>query len=173
MRYSAFPLRGVIAEKTGSEGISLASSGRALLVLPGSWEDARIEARIDASAFQGSVALGARVDGETNGGFLRLATEGGVALVALRQGREKLLDEEERRLPAGEVTVGLSVSGRHWKGFVDGESVVHGHVALPAPGRMALILDGTGTLRVVSVRITPMNEMRAAEPGAGEETHQR
>jgi uncharacterized membrane protein len=156
----------------GSEGISLASSGRALLVLPGSWEDARIEARIDASAFQGSVALGARVDGETNGALLRLATDGGVALVALRQGQEKLLDEVERRLPAGEVTVALSVSERHWKGFVDGGSVVHGHASLPAPGRMALLLDGTGTVRVVSVRITPMNGMGAAGTSSGGQGHQ-
>jgi uncharacterized membrane protein len=156
----------------GSEGISLACSGRALLVLPGSWEDARIEAKIDASAFQGSVTLGARVDGETSGGLLRLATDGGVALVAVRQGQEKLLDEVERRLPAGEVTVALSVSGRHWKGFVDGGRVVHGHASLTAPGRMALILDGTGTLRVVSVRIAPMNGMGAAGTSSGEQVHQ-
>jgi uncharacterized membrane protein len=156
----------------GSEGILLASSGRALLVLPGSWEDARIEAKIDTSAFRGSVTLGARVDGETNGGFLRLATAGEVALVALHQGQEKLLDDVERRLPAGEVTVALSVSGRHWKGFVDGGRVVHGHASLPAPGRMALLLDGTGTLRVVSVRITPMNGMGAAGTSSGEQVHQ-
>ena len=155
-----------------SEGISLACSGRALLVLPGSWDDARIEAKIDASAFQGSVTLGARVDGETSGGLLRLATDGEVALVAVRQGQEKLLDEVERRLPAGEVTVALSVSGRHWKGFVDGGSVVHGHASLPAPGRMALLLDGTGTLRVVSVRVTPMHGMGAAGTSSGEQVDQ-
>ena len=118
------------------------------------------------------VALGARVDGETSGGLLRLATDGEVALVAVRQGQEKLLDEVERRLPAGEVTVALSVSGRHWKGFVDGGSVVHGHASLPAPGRMALLLDGTGTLRVVSVRVTPMNGMGAAGTSSGEQVDQ-
>jgi uncharacterized membrane protein len=162
----------VVREAPGSEGITLATSGRALLAFPGSWGDARIEARIDVSNFRGSVALGARLDGETSGGLLRFATDGGAALVALRQGQEKILDEAERRLPAGEVTVALSVSGRHWKGFLDGRSVVHGHASLPAPGRMALLLDGTGMLRVVSVRITPMNEMTAAGTGRGEPVHQ-
>jgi uncharacterized membrane protein len=162
----------VAREAPGSKGISLATSGRALLALPGSWENARIEARIDASAFRGTVSLGARADGERNAALLRFATDGGAALVALRQGQEEILDEAERRLPAGEVTVALSVSGRHWKGFVDGRSVVHGHASLPAPGRMVLLLDGTGTLRVVSVRITPMNEMAAAGTGRGEPAHQ-
>jgi uncharacterized membrane protein len=162
----------VVRQPPGSQGISLQSSGRVLLALPGSWEDARIEARIDVSRFAGTVGLGARVDGETGGGLIRFATDGGAALVALRQGGEEILDEAERRLPVGEVTVALSVSGRHWKGFVDGRSVVHGHASLPAPGRTALLLDGTGTLRVVAVRITPMNEMAAAGTARRDPAHQ-
>jgi len=134
--------------------------------------DARLEARIDVSGFVGTVGLGARLDGEPGGGLVRFATDGGAALVALRQGQEEILDEAERRLPSGEVTIALSVSGRHWKGFVDGRTVVHGHASSPAPGRMALLLDGTGTLRVVSVRITPMNEMATAGTGRGGQAHQ-
>ena len=44
-------------------------------------EDARIEARIDASGFVGIVGLGARVNGEASGGLVRFATDGGAALV--------------------------------------------------------------------------------------------
>lgn len=159
----------VVRQAPGSQGISLETSGRALLALPGSWQDARIEATTDVSGFVGTVGLGARVDGETSGGLVRFATDGGAALVALRQGQEEILDEAEgRRLPLGQVTIALSVSGRHWKGFVDGRTVVHGHASLPSPGRMALLLDGTGTLRVVSVRITPLNETTGAGTARGE-----
>jgi uncharacterized membrane protein len=162
----------VVREASGSEGISLATSGRALLALPGTWENARVEARIDVSGFMGSVGLGARVDGEANGGLVRFHSDGRAALVALRQGHEEVLDEAEERLPAGEATVALSVSGRHWKGFVDGRSLVHGHASLLGPGRMALLLDGTGTLRVLSVRITPMEDRTAAGTGQREPAHQ-
>jgi hypothetical protein len=148
----------------GSEGISLIVSGRSRIALPGSWEDALLEVRIDPSAFEGSVGLGARVDGETSGGIFRIASDGTAALIARSGGRETVLDEARLPPPAEESTLALSVSGRHWKGFVDGRNVVHGHASLPAPGRLALLLDGEGTVRVVSVRIAPLGGGDAPRP---------
>jgi uncharacterized membrane protein len=162
----------VARREAPSEGISLATSGRTLLALPGSWEDARLEVRIDRSAFEGSVGLGARVEDEMSGGIFRIAGDGRAALLARSDGQEKILDEAQLRLPEEEVTIALSVSGRHWKGFVDGRSVVHGHASLPAPGRMAILLNGTGTLRVVSVRISPFGGESAPRPDRAEEAHQ-
>jgi uncharacterized membrane protein len=154
----------------GSDGISLATTGPALLALPDSWDNARVEVRIDPSGFVGDVGLGARIDGETSGGMFRIATAGGAALVAWRDGREKMLDEVDWVLPAGTVTIALSASGSHWKGFVDGHKVVHGHVSLAPPGRMALVLDGAGTVRVISVRISKLDGGGGPQPG--EPTHE-
>jgi uncharacterized membrane protein len=159
-------------DASGRGGISLASSGSALLAFPGSWENVQVEMTIDTASFRGRLGLGARVDGEANGGLFRLATDGGAALVALREGEEEILDEMDRSLPLREVTLVLSVSGRHWKGFVDGESAVHGHVSARLPGRRAaLLMDGTGTVRIVSVRITPLDGARAAGANPGQVTH--
>jgi uncharacterized membrane protein len=149
----------------GGEGISLIVSGQSRLALPGSWEDARLEVRIDPSAFEGSVGLGARVDGDTSGALFRIASDGTAALIARSAGRDTVLDQARLSLPAGESTLALSVSGRHWKGFLDGRNVVHGHASLPAPGQMALLLVGEGTVRVVAVRVAPLgggNAQRAA-----------
>lgn len=79
----------VVRKARGSEAVLLEPSARTLLAFRGSWENARIEARIDASSFRGSVVLGARVDGETSGGLLRLATDGGAALGAVRLERRR------------------------------------------------------------------------------------
>jgi uncharacterized membrane protein len=151
----------------GSEVISLIVSGRSRLALPGSWGDALLEVRIDPSAFDGSVGLGARVDGETSGGLFRIASDGAAALIARSGGRETVLDEAQLPLPAAELTFALSVSGRHWKGFVDGRNVVHGHVSLPVPGRMALLLEGEGTVRVVAVRVAPLGGGNDPRPETG------
>jgi uncharacterized membrane protein len=163
--------------KKSTRGLSLVASGRTLLALPGSWEDVQLEVRLDTSEFEGSFALGARIEDDSTGGFLRFRTDGGAQLVARRAGREQLLDEAAAPLSGSEKTIGLSAVGRHWKGFADGQTVVHGHARLPGVGRTALLLDGTGTIRLVSVRISPVNtagapakadEQRSREPSGPE-----
>lgn len=144
------------SSQAGGEVVSTAVAGRSQLVLPGSWDDARLEVRIDSSEFKGSVGLGARLDGDASGAFFRIASDGAVALVARSEGDERILDEARLPVPAAESTLALSVSGRHWKGFADGRNVVHGHASLPVPGRMALLLEGEGTVRVIAVRVAPL-----------------
>ena len=141
----------------GSEGLSLLASGRTLLVLPDSWEDVQIELRMDASEFDGTVALGARVAGDSTGGFFRVRSDGTAQLVARRAAEEEALDEARFSLSGGVKTLGLSAVGRHWKGFVDGVTIVHGHGEFPVSGRAALLIDGAGKIRLISVRISPVD----------------
>jgi uncharacterized membrane protein len=60
-----FPI--ALPAPAGKDGLSLFASGRTLLRLPGEWEDVQMVLRLDASEFAGSVALGARADGESGG----------------------------------------------------------------------------------------------------------
>jgi len=147
----------VATAPSDTEGLSMLVSGRTLLVLPDSWEDIQLEVRVDLSAFDGTLALGARVAGDSTGGFVRIRSDGNTTLVARRAGEEEILDEADSSLSGGEQTLGLSAVGRHWKGFIDGATVVHGHGQLPASGRAALLLDGAGTIQLISVRISPVN----------------
>ncbi|MBW1687541.1 MAG: hypothetical protein JRS35_21095, partial [Deltaproteobacteria bacterium] len=117
-------------------------------------------------------ALGARVEGDSSGGFLRIRSDGGAQLVARREGKEQLLDEAETPLSGSEMKIGLSAVGRHWKGFADGQTVVHGHVQLPGSGRAALLLDGTGTIRLISLRISPVNTAEAPAKTDEEQVHE-
>ena len=158
--------------KKSTKGLSLVASGRTLLAFPGSWEDVQLEMRVDASEFEGSFALGARVEGDSSGGFLRIRSDGGAQLVARREGKEQLLDEAATPLSGSEMTIGLSAVGRHWKGFADGQTVVHGHAQLPGSGRAALLLDGTGTIRLISLRISPVNTAEAPAKTDEEQVHE-
>jgi hypothetical protein len=69
-------------------------------------------------------------------------------------------------------TLGLSAVGRHWKGFMDGVTVVHGHSQLPVSGRAALLLDGAGTVRLISVRISPVNAGKVDEKAHAEHSQE-
>jgi uncharacterized membrane protein len=151
----------VVTAPADAAGLSLLVSGRTLLVFPDSWEDVQLEARVDLSAFDGTLALGARVAGDSTGGFVRIRSDGTTVLFARRAGEEEILDEARASLSGGEKTLGLSAVGRHWKGYIDGATVVHGHSQLPASGRAALLLDGAGTIRLISVRISPVNTGKA------------
>jgi uncharacterized membrane protein len=153
----------VATASADTEGLSLLVSGRTLLVFPDAWEDVQLEARVDSSEFDGSLALGARVSGDSTGGFFRVRSDDTTQLVARQAGEEEILDEAHSSVSGGVKTLGLSAVGRHWKGFIDGVTVVHGHRQLPASGRVALLLDGTGTVRLISVRISPVNAGKTDE----------
>ncbi len=158
----------VATASADTEGLSLMVSGRTLLAFPGGWEDLQLEARVDLSGFDGTLALGARVEGDSTGGFVRIRSDGTTKMVARRAGEEEILDAAHSSLSGGEKTLGLSAVGRHWKGFVDRVTVVHGHSQLPASGRAALLLDGTGTVRLISVRISPVNAGKVDEKATEE-----
>jgi hypothetical protein len=144
----------VVRAPDGKAGLSLLASGRTLLLLPRDWNDVQLELQLDVSGFDGSVALGARVDGES-GGFVRFRSDGITQLVVRRNGNERVLDEAKAGLTERTATIGLSAVGRHWKGFVDGRTAVHGHASPPTTGRVALIVDGNGPIRLISLRISP------------------
>jgi uncharacterized membrane protein len=162
----------VATASADTEGLSLMVSGRTLLVFPGAWEDLQLEARVDLSGFDGTLALGARVAGDSTGGFVRIRSDGTATLVARRAGEEEILDEAHSSLSEGEKTFGLSAMGRHWKGFIDGVTVVHGHSQLPVSGRAALLLDGAGAIRLISVRISPANAGKVDEKAHEEHGHE-
>jgi hypothetical protein len=162
----------VATAPTDTEGLSLVASGRTLLVFPDSWGDVQIEVRVDLSEFDGTLALGARVAGDSTGGFVRIRSDGTTKLVARQAGEEEILDEAQSSVSGGEKRLGLSAVGRHWKGFVDGVTVVHGHSQLPVSGRAALLLDGAGTIRLISVRISPVNTGKVDENAHEEHSHE-
>ena len=162
----------VVTAPAGTEGLSLLASGRTLLVFPDAWEDVQLEARVDLSAFDGTLALGARVAGDSSGGFVRIRSDGTTQLVARRAGEEEILDEAHASASGGVKTLGLSAVGRHWKGFMDGVTVVHGHSQLPVSGRAALLLDGAGTVRLISVRISPVNAGKVDEKAHAEHSQE-
>jgi hypothetical protein len=55
---------------------------------------------------------------------------------------------------------------------MDGVTVVHGHSQLPASGRAALLLDGAGSIRLISVRISPVNAGKVDAKAHAEHSHE-
>jgi hypothetical protein len=142
----------------GRQGLALTVAGRTLLALPGSFGDVQVDAELELAGFEGTVGLAHHVQGPDRAGLLRVTLPAGeVALVTLRQdAAPKLLDRARRALPEGAVQLGVYAVGRHLRGMVGGETVLHGHEPALPDGRVGLLLDGRGEVTVRSIIVTPI-----------------
>lgn len=141
-----------------SRGLLLAVDGRTILRLPGTFGDVEVAAVLEPEDFQGSLGLAhhvARVDDA--GLFTIRLPEGELALKTLATGREeKVLAQAAVEPPEGALELAVTAAGRHLRGTLGGELMVHGHEPPAAEGAAGLLFDGQGRVRVVSVTVTPI-----------------
>lgn len=143
----------------GRQGLALEVTGRTLLALPGSFGDVQVDAELELAGFEGTVGLAHHVQGPDRAGLLRMTLPAGeLALVTLRGGAApKVLDRARRALPDGAVELGVYAVGRHQRGIVSGETLLHGHEPALPDGRVGLLLDGEGVVTVRSITVTPIH----------------
>ena len=138
-------------------GLGLEVDGETMLLLPGEHGDVQVDAELDLSAFEGRVGLVHHARSTRTAGLFTLTTSGAARLVALEGDSTELLDEQTTQLPESPLEIGVSSAGRHLKGLVEGKMVTHGHIAPGEDGACGLLLDGTGTVVIVSLRVTPLS----------------
>ena len=138
------------------DGLALEVSGRAILVLPGTFNDVRVETNLNLNRFSGTVGIAHHVRGREEAGVFEISRGGRLALVHIKDDTRKVMDEGEIEKIGGSVIFSISVIGSHLKGFRDETVVLHGHMTPSPPGNIGLLLDGSGVIRVISIRVTPL-----------------
>ena len=130
-------------------GVSLDVDGHCVLLGPVEAGDVAVEATLGLAGFEGQVGL-LHHRGPEGHGLLEIDTAGrAIRLVQLRDGRRTVLDEEV--LPEGDtVTVRVAAAGQHFKGFVNGRLVVHGHAPELPEGGVGLLARGRGRIALLS-----------------------
>ena len=140
-------------------GLGVIVSGRSMLILPGDFGDVQLEAELEITEFEGSVGLVHHVQSTSDAGlFLVSSTSGEARLVTHVKGEEEVMGKGEVTLDARTLRLAVFAAGRHFRGLQDGEVVVHGHRPPLEMGGCGLILDGRGEVRILSVKITPVDE---------------
>lgn len=149
-------LDAVSAAPAADHGLALAVEGRSLLLLPGTFGDVQVTAELDLSGFEGTVGLAHHVRGAGDGGLFTVERPGGrYELLTLEGGEPRSLDDEAGEVPAGSARYVVSAIGRHLRGLVGDEMVVHGHEPALPEGACGLLLDGRGTVRVLAMEVVP------------------
>lgn len=128
----------------GRVALRLRSTAPVLLVIPDTLGTVQVSAEINLDDFEGTVSLLHHVQGSTAYDFL------GVEGSTLRQGR--VTDGTRSTFATGTAetsgwrTIRAVGDGTHFRGYVGGTMVVHGHGAAASPGVAGIRLEGTGTV---------------------------
>lgn len=128
----------------GSVALGLRPTAPVAFVVPDTLGAVQVRAEVTLDQFDGTVSLLHHVQGPQTFDFLDL--EG----ATLRQGR--VTDGERFTFATGTSsfdgrrTIRAVGDGTHFRGYVDGEMVVHGHGDAAAPGAVGLRLEGAGTV---------------------------
>lgn len=145
------------AAGTSGDGLTLRVEGRGVLVLPGEYGDVQVEADLDLSGFEGVAGVVHRVADASNLGAFTVASSGPAVLLDVEAGEQEELATASVESSGSPMTLAVSAVGSHLKGFVDGEQVVHGHTGEDPAGGAGLLLDGRGEIRLLEMRVIPLD----------------
>lgn len=146
------------SDSDGSKVLSLSLSGqRVLLLFDETFEDLGSNLQFKTEGFQGQVAIVHHYMDASNYDYLSL-TNTSMQLGRVEDGKEKVLNKEENKLPGDWATLTVSSAGEHYKGSLDGKLVNHGHGETRPGGRVGVLLEGNGTVMLKMMEVMKLTE---------------
>lgn len=136
---------GVQRSAKGDSWLSLMPQGvPAFFVYEQDIGSVQIDLRVDLHAFNGGLRVVHNVQSADDYYFLELKGSE-IRLGNVRSGAVEIFDEGA--VAASDwMHLRLVSHGTHFRGYVNEKMVVHGHAKAPAPGRVGLRLEGTGSI---------------------------
>lgn len=118
------------------------------------WEktetDVQVEVKLDMSKFKGKVVLFHHFESLDQYDFLEISNDE-MILGRISSGKREVMDIKNIK-SSDWNTYRIVGSGRHFKGFMNEELVVHGHGSVLDPGKVGIRLDGAGTIGLLSIK---------------------
>lgn len=146
------------SDSDGSKVLSLSLSGeRVLLLFDETFEDLGSNLQFKTDGFQGQVAIVHHYMDASNYDYLSLNNTS-MQLGRVENGKDKVLNKEENKLPGDWATLTVSSAGEHYKGSLDGKLVNHGHGETRPAGRVGVLLEGSGTVMLKMMEVMKLTE---------------
>jgi len=137
------------------EGLRLTLSNAPLLLVgPGTLSGTEMRARLRLDSLAGRVRLVYHVQDRQNYDFLELSRER-VRQGRLEDGRVRIFDETPLEASRW-LDVRVVAYGTHFRGYVNGRLVTHGHGPTASPGPAGLWLQEPGVLLIQSLTVQPV-----------------
>ncbi len=142
-------------DSTGARFLALSvTRGPALVMFGVPMASVEFDVQLDGRAFGGLVRLVHHVQDTLTYHYVELA-DGLMRQGAMSQGEAEIITDAPVDT-AGRLSMRVTGDRGHFRAYVDGELMTHGHGAAPPPGPVGLLLDGTGTLHVGPMRATAL-----------------
>ena len=132
-----------------------------ILLFQHTYGDVQIEGEFDTSSFNGSFAL---VHHTSAGGYDFFLLSGKHASLGRKTGaNQTTFGKKDIELPAGLKQIKVVSANKHFRGYVGGKLIVHGHGKDAAPGKAGFLMDGSGSIRIARIAVTPLAEQEHHE----------
>ncbi|HRJ30985.1 MAG TPA: hypothetical protein PLV21_03525 [Cyclobacteriaceae bacterium] len=145
-------------DSDGTKVLSLSLSGdRVLLLFYETFEDLGSNLQFKTDGFQGQVAIVHHYIDASNYDYLSL-TNTSMQLGRKENGKDKIFDKKENKLPGDWATLTVSSAGEHYKGSLNGKLVNHGHGKTKPGGRVGILLEGNGKVMLKMMEVMKLTE---------------
>lgn len=123
---------------------------------PEIYQDVQVYTRINPAEFTGLIDLTYHVQASGEYDFLRI-TNDEIKLGRTEQnGKDTIFDTSPVPDGADWITVSVVGAGRHFRGYINDDLIVHGHAKELSPGSTGLILNGSGQVKIDWIEVQPL-----------------
>lgn len=125
------------------------------IVLKPEYGDAQVEVDLDKSEFPGKISLIQHMNGSEHVYF---SVDARSASLGRNGNSSKVFEQKPITIPSGWLKLRSVSAGGHFRGYLNGKLVVHGHGEAAPPGKVGVLLEGAGQLRIARMAVHPITE---------------
>ncbi|MFQ6606540.1 MAG: DUF2231 domain-containing protein [Fidelibacterota bacterium] len=135
----------------GKDAVQVEGEGPILFTVGNTVDGVQVELVFNSEQFQGALSVLHHVQDRDNYEYVTVRP-GHVVLGRVVRGANRILDRSPVSL-MGMDTLRVVGAGSHFKGYVNGKLLLHGHAKAQPPGDVGLKLDGKGNLAIAKFEV--------------------
>lgn len=148
----------VVKEANGNNVLELTADGTpAAFVFHSQYGNVGMIATLKKLDFKGTIKLIHHAKDLANYEFVAVSGNN-MKLGRVVNGNEEVFDESKFDVPAGWTPLKVTAAGTHYKGYIGGKTITHGHGDVMDDGFIGLMLDGKGTIQVKSIEVAVLED---------------
>ena len=147
----------VVVGPQGENVLVLTTNGNQVaFVFHQTYGNVGVAASLNRSNFKGTIKVVHHARNTDNYEFVAI-NGNKMKLGRVEEGKENIFDESDFSTENENwIAVRASAAGEHYKGYIGGESVTHGHEDEMKEGYVGIMTEGTGKIQIKSIEVSPL-----------------
>lgn len=142
----------------GSKVLNLTLTGnKTILLFDGVFDNVGANLQFKTEDFRGEVALVHHYTDASNYDYVSISNSA-MQLGRMENGKNNVLNKEDKKMPLDWATLSVSSAGEHYKGLLNEKQVNHGHGDVRAAGQVGVLLNGKGKVMLKMLDVMKLSE---------------